>query len=225
MENFNRPYFSKSISEFWRRWHISLSSWFRDYLYIPMGGNRVSVRRWYLNLFVVMLICGFWHGANWTFLVWGGLHGFYLIFSILTRSVRDRLVRMIGLDRVPKLHSYLKILITFSLVCFAWVFFRADTISDAFNIIANLFTGWGRVVTGRILENIPFWGSLRFELVVSLISIGILLCVQLMEERWNIIDRFSEKPVWIRWPAYYFLLLAILLFGNFGLKHFIYFQF
>ena len=225
MENFNRPYFSKSIPEFWRRWHISLSSWFRDYLYIPMGGNRVSVPRWYLNLFVVMLICGFWHGANWTFLVWGGLHGFYLIFSILTRSARDHLARMIGLDRVPRLHRCLKILTTFSLVCFAWIFFRADTISDAFNIIANLFTGWGRVFTVRILENIPFWGPLRFELVVSLISVGILLCVQLMEERGNIIDRFSEKPAWIRWPAYYFLLLAILLFGNFGSKQFIYFQF
>jgi alginate O-acetyltransferase complex protein AlgI len=172
-----------------------------------------------------MLICGFWHGANWTFLVWGGLHGFYLIFSILTRSVRDRLVWMIGLDRVPRLHSYLKILITFSLVCFAWIFFRADTMSDAFDIISNLFTGWGRVVTVRTLENIPFWGPLKFELVVSLISIGILLSVQLMEERGNIIDRFSEKPAWIRWPVYYSLLLAILLFGNFGAKQFIYFQF
>jgi D-alanyl-lipoteichoic acid acyltransferase DltB (MBOAT superfamily) len=225
MQNFSRPYFSKSIPEFWRRWHISLSSWFRDYLYIPMGGNRVSVPRWYLNLFVVMLICGFWHGANWTFLVWGGLHGFYLIVSTLTRGARDHLVRLIGLDRVPRLYSYLKILTTFSLVCFAWIFFRADTISDAFNIIANLFTGWERAFTVRILENVPFWGPLRFELVVSLISIGILLSVQLMEERGNIIDRFSEKPVWIRWPVYYFLLLAILLFGNFGAKQFIYFQF
>jgi hypothetical protein len=132
---------------------------------------------------------------------------------------------MIGLDRVPRLHRCLKILTTFSLVCFAWIFFRADTISDAFNIIANLFTGWERVITVRILENIPFWGPFRFELVVSLISIGILLCVQLMEERGNIIDRFSEKPAWIRWPVYYFLLLAILLFGNFGAKQFIYFQF
>jgi len=225
MENFSRPYFSKSIAEFWRKWHISLSSWFRDYLYIPMGGNRVSVPRGYLNLFVVMLICGFWHGANWTFLVWGGLHGFYLIFSILTRSVRDRLVRMIGLDRAPKLHSYLKILITFSLVCFAWIFFRADTISGAFNIIFHLFAGWGRIFTVETLKKIQIWGPLKFELVVSLISIGILLSVQLLEERGNIIDRFSEKPVWVRWPVYYFLLLAILLFGNFGAKQFIYFQF
>jgi len=225
MENFNRPYFSKSISEFWRRWHISLSSWFRDYVYIPMGGNRVSILRWYMNLFVVMLICGFWHGANWTFLVWGGLHGFYLIFSILTGSVRDRLVRIIALDRVPKLHSSLKILITFSLVCFAWIFFRADTISDALNIISSLFTGWGRAFTTETLEKIPFWGPLRFELIVSLISIGILLSVHLMEQQGNVIDRFSEKPVWIRWSVYYFFLVAILLFGNFGSKQFIYFQF
>jgi D-alanyl-lipoteichoic acid acyltransferase DltB (MBOAT superfamily) len=225
MENFCRPYFSKSISEFWRRWHISLSSWFRDYLYIPMGGNRVSVPRWYLNLFVVMLICGFWHGANWTFLVWGGLHGFYLIFSILTRGTRDRFVRSIGLDRTPRLHSYLKIFITFSLVCFAWIFFRADTISDAFNIISNLFTGWERVFAAATLRKIPFWGPLKFELIISLISIGILLAAHLMEERWNVIDRFSEKPIWIRWPVYYFFLMAILLFGNLGAKQFIYFQF
>jgi D-alanyl-lipoteichoic acid acyltransferase DltB (MBOAT superfamily) len=225
MENFNRPYFSKSIAEFWRRWHISLSTWFRDYLYIPMGGNRVSVPRWYLNLFVVMLICGFWHGANWTFLAWGGLHGFYLIFSILTRSVRAHLVRMIGLERVPKLHSFLKVLITFSSVCFAWIFFRANTVSDALDIISNVVMGWEKAFAVETLENIPFWGPLKFELVVSFISIGILLSVHLMEQRGNIIDRFSEKPAWIRWPVYYSLLLAILLFGNFGARQFIYFQF
>jgi len=225
MENFNRPYFSKSIAEFWRRWHISLSSWFRDYLYIPMGGNRVSVPCWYLNLFVVMLICGFWHGANWTFLLWGGLHGFYLIFSILTRGVRDHLVRMIRLDRAPKLHSYLKILTTFSLVCFAWIFFRADTISDVFDIISNLFTGWEKVFTVKPLGNIPFWGPLKFEFIVSLLSIVILLLVELKERRVNMIDWFSEKPIWVRWSVYYSIILSILLLGNFGSKQFIYFQF
>jgi D-alanyl-lipoteichoic acid acyltransferase DltB (MBOAT superfamily) len=225
MENFNHPYFSKSISEFWRRWHISLSSWFRDYLYVPMGGNRVSVLRWYLNLFLVMLICGFWHGANWTFLVWGGLHGFYLIFSIFTQSARDHLIRMIGLDRVPRLHSYLKILMTFSLVCFAWIFFRANTVSDAFQIISNLFIGWRRAFGVATLKKIPFWGPLKFEFIVSLMSMGILLFVQLIDRRGNVVDRFSEKPVWIRWPVYYFLLLVILLCGNFGSIQFIYFQF
>ncbi len=225
MDNFNRPYFSKSIAEFWRRWHISLSSWFRDYLYIPMGGNRVPVPRWYLNLFVVMLICGFWHGANWTFLVWGGIHGFYLVSSIITRPLRSHLTRAIGLHRLPKLHSFFKVMITFFLVCFAWIFFRANTISDALSIIYNLFAGWDSAFTVKGLENIPFWTNLKFELIVSLVAIIILLFVQLLERRGNMIDQVSVKPAWIRWPAYYFLLLAILLCGNFGSKQFIYFQF
>jgi len=225
MDNFNRPYFAKSIAEFWRRWHISLSSWFRDYLYIPLGGNRVSVPRWYLNLIVVLLICGFWHGANWTFLVWGGIHGFYLVSSIITRPFRGYLTRTISLDRLPRLHRSIKVLITFFLVCFAWIFFRANTISDAFCIISNLFAGWGSAFTVTGLENIPFWSDLKFEFVVSLIAIGILLFVQLMERHGNIIDRLSAQPVWFRWPAYYFILEAILLFGNFGSKQFIYFQF
>jgi hypothetical protein len=132
---------------------------------------------------------------------------------------------MIGLERVPKLHSFLKVLITFSSVCFAWIFFRANTVSDALDIISNVVMGWEKAFAVETLENIPFWGPLKFELVVSFISIGILLSVHLMEQRGNIIDRFSEKPAWIRWPVYYSLLLAILLFGNFGARQFIYFQF
>ncbi len=225
MANFNRPYFSESISEFWRRWHISLSSWFRDYLYIPMGGNRVSIPRWYFNLFIVLLVCGFWHGANWTFVVWGGLHGIYLISSVLTRNAREKIHKAIGLDRIPRLHRYFRVTVTFSLVCFAWIFFRANSISDAIYLVSNLFAGWGNVFTAKAAENIAFWKPLRFELVVSLISIGILLFVELLERRGNIIDRFSEKPVWVRWPVYYSLIVSILLFGNFGSKQFIYFQF
>src|SRR4030042_870480 len=171
MENFNRPYFSKSIPEFWRRWHISLSTWFRDYLYIPMGGNRVSLSGWYFNLFIVLLICGFWHGANWTFLVWGGLHGIYLVFSAFTQNIREKIHKAIGLDRVPRFHSYLRVIVTFFLVCFAWIFFRANTISDAVYIISNLFAGWGRALPVEALENLPFWGPLKFEFIVSLLSI------------------------------------------------------
>lgn len=89
MQNFNRPYFSKSISEFWKRWHISLSTWFRDYLYIPLGGNRVGIPRWYFNLFFTFMVSGLWHGANWTFVIWGALHGTYLIIGILTRNFRE----------------------------------------------------------------------------------------------------------------------------------------
>jgi D-alanyl-lipoteichoic acid acyltransferase DltB (MBOAT superfamily) len=225
MENFNRPYFSKSVSEFWRRWHISLSSWFRDYLYIPMGGNRVSAPRWYLNLFVVMLICGFWHGANWTLLVWGGLHGFYLVFSILTGRVRDHFVRMIGLDRTPRLHGYLKILITSSMVCFAWIFFRANSISDALYIIRHLPTGWGSLLQTYGLKEASFLGALKFECMIAICSTALLIFVHFMERQGPIVDKVSERPAWLRWSIYYGVILSILLFGNFGSKQFIYFQF
>jgi len=222
MENFNRPYFSKSIQEFWRRWHISLSTWFRDYLYIPMGGNRVPVPRFYLNLFIVLVICGLWHGANWTFIIWGGIHGFYLVFSAFTRSMRKRVHQVIGLDRVPKFHHYLKGMVTFLLVCFAWIFFRANHLSDAFYIISHLFTGW----EGFCIEVLaPLGGTLKFKLMTGVVSIGVLLLVHLLKGE----DRFSHwlsgKPILLRWSVYYSMIVAILLFGHFGSKEFIYFQF
>ena len=224
MENFNRPYFSKSIPEFWRRWHISLSTWFRDYLYIPIGGNRVSIPRWYLNLFVVLSICGLWHGANWTFIVWGGLHGIYLVFSAFTRNIREKIHKAMGLDRIPRLHNYFKVTVTFSLVCFAWIFFRANSISDALYIISHLCTGLGDIAVWA-LKAMPFFRPLKFHLVVGVVSVGILLFIHLLQgdshfDRW-----LSDKRISLRWAVYYSMALAILLFGNFGTKEFIYFQF
>jgi hypothetical protein len=117
MRNFDRPYLSKSISEFWSRWHISLSSWFRDYVYIPLGGNRVAKPRWYYNLFITFLLSGLWHGANWTFIIWGTLNGFFLIFSLASRDVRESFNRAIGLVSHPRFHAVLSVLITFTLTC------------------------------------------------------------------------------------------------------------
>jgi D-alanyl-lipoteichoic acid acyltransferase DltB (MBOAT superfamily) len=225
MDNFNRPYFSISIPEFWGRWHISLSTWFRDYFYIPMGGNRVAIPRWYANLFIVMLICGFWHGANWTFVVWGGLHGIYLVFSAFTQNIREKVHKVIGFDRIPRLHHYLKVLVTFCLVCFAWIFFRANSISDALYIISHLFTGWEGIFNFDVFKNIPLWKPLKFELMVGVPSIGVLTVVHLLQSRGSVIQKLSQKPIWIRWSVYYFIILSILLFGNFGSKQFIYFQF
>ena len=223
MKNFNHPYFARSIPEFWRRWHISLSTWFRDYLYIPLGGNRVSVLRWYFNLFAVLLICGLWHGANWTFILWGGIHGCYLVFSAFTQKVREKMCQVIGLRKVPRLHQFLRIATTFFLVCFAWIFFRANTISDAFYIISRLFFGWIDLSGG--LGSVPFWRGMRFEFIVSLTSVGILIGAQLFEKRGSIAEIISAKPIWIRWPVYYGIILSIFLFGEFGSKQFIYFQF
>ena len=224
MDNFNRPYFSKSIQEFWRRWHISLSTWFRDYLYIPLGGNRVSIPRWYFNLLIVLVICGFWHGANWTFVLWGGIHGFYLVFAAFTQGLRNKIHQAFGLNRLPKLHLCLKGLITFSLVSFAWIFFRANNVSEAFYIISHLFTGWEGLGI-EALKDTPFFGSLKFELMTATISICVLLAVHLMQGSGHLIDRLNEKPIWMRWSIYYSMVLAILLVGNFGSKEFIYFQF
>jgi D-alanyl-lipoteichoic acid acyltransferase DltB (MBOAT superfamily) len=190
-----------------------------------MGGNRVTIPRWYFNLFTVLLICGLWHGANWTFIVWGGLHGIYLVFSVLTHKIRERVHKAIGLDRVQRLHHYLKVMVTFFLVCFAWIFFWANSISDAIYIISHLFTGWEGIFNLDVFRSIPVWKSLKFEFMIGVTSIGVLTLVHLLERRSSVIQILSQKPIWIRWAVYYFLLLAILLFGNFGAKQFIYFQF
>jgi alginate O-acetyltransferase complex protein AlgI len=139
MDNFNRPYYAKSISEFWKRWHISLSTWFRDYLYIPLGGNRVVKWRWYTNLFLTFLISGLWHGANWTFVIWGSIHGFYLMFAIWTKDIVKKIYGFLGLDKGTKRRKIIDVFITFHLVLFAWVFFRANSFNDAIYILTNMF--------------------------------------------------------------------------------------
>ncbi|MBI2559318.1 MBOAT family protein [Candidatus Woesearchaeota archaeon] len=139
-ENFKMPYFSKSISEFWQRWHISLMSWFRDYIYIPLGGNRVSSVRWGINVAVVFLISGLWHGANWTFVIWGLLHAVYIIASRITEPIRNRLTATKSISRNDALHHVLQITTTFLLVNLAWIFFRAKSIGEGFFILHSILT-------------------------------------------------------------------------------------
>ena len=221
MQNFDHPYIAQSISEFWRRWHISLSTWLRDYLYIPLGGNRVSESRRYFNLLIVFLICGLWHGANWTFIVWGGIHGFYLVFSLMTRGIRNGVCRMLKLNEAPQMHKALKIIVTFSLVSFAWIFFRANSISDALYIISHLPGQWGSITP---IES-PYWGPLRFEFLVGIASLIVLFFAYQLQRRGNFEKKLSRRPIWLRWSLYYAAIVAILLFGNIGAKPFIYFQF
>lgn len=227
MDNFNRPYFSKSISEFWKRWHISLSSWFKDYLYIPLGGNKVSKQRWYFNLFFVFLVSGLWHGANWTFVVWGALHGFYLISSIWTAKIRYKITGLFRLHKYPQIHKYVKILVTFHLVLFSWIFFRANKLSDAVYIVKNIFTG----ISISHLK-IFYWDLLfhRFQMnrIDFSISIGAILFMEFIHfiQRHNRIRHMlSEKPVWFRWAIYYIMIFATLFFGKYVKQEFIYFQF
>ncbi|MEP7265160.1 MAG: MBOAT family O-acyltransferase, partial [Bacteroidota bacterium] len=151
MINFRRPYHAVSISDFWRRWHISLSSWFRDYLYISMGGNRVSRYRWYFNLFFVFMISGLWHGANWTFIVWGALHGLYLVVAL----IKERIVKENFQERVQSHNLFRKVIstgITFALVTITWIFFRANSVTDAVHMIGRIPTG----ITDLLIQGIHF---------------------------------------------------------------------
>lgn len=221
MNNFRQPYFSRSISEFWGRWHISLSTWFRDYLYIPLGGNRVSKMRWYFNLMAVFLISGLWHGANWTFFWWGFLHGAYLILAIVTRSSREGLKKIVGISADSLLNRGLQIYVVFNLVCLAWIFFRANSIQDAFFILQTIAnTDWASLKPGDI--NIALgWG----ELLLAFAAIGFMECVHIVQASGNLQKIFAGRSRMLRWVVYYALLLAIVFFGVFNRSEFIYFQF
>lgn len=214
MNNFKRPYFSRSVSEFWSRWHISLSTWFKDYLYISLGGNRVSIPRWYLNLFVVFMISGLWHGANWTFLIWGALNGFYLVFAIITLKYREILSKIIYLDRIPLFKRVIQISTTFILISLAWVFFRANSITDAIFIVKSIFT---------------FNGSLFMDkttLIYSVLAIIILFMIELIQEKITKSHLPIKSKYWFAEHAVYAtLLILILLIGVFDGGQFIYFQF
>jgi D-alanyl-lipoteichoic acid acyltransferase DltB (MBOAT superfamily) len=219
MNNFNRPYSSESIAEFWRRWHISLSTWFRDYLYIPLGGNRVTQWRMYYNILIVFMISGLWHGAKWTFVIWGLLHGFYLVSSMATKDIRHRITGFIHLDRFPRVHKVFKIIVTFHLVTLAWVFFRANSVSDALLIFKNMLE-----ISGfQIPRSIPIQTS---ELIFGFAFIVLLECIQLILGKENFPTWLNRKPPTIRWAAYVTLILIIEIFGMFGTSsQFIYFQF
>ena len=145
--NFDRPYHARSIPEFWQRWHISLSTWFRDYLYIPLGGNRVRTARWIFNILAVFVVSGLWHGAQWTFVLWGAIHGFFYLLTVAIgngRKGRKRDER--GLRGLPG------VAITFTIVCFAWIFFRAETLEHAFDLIHNLGMGWGVLASSTAIS-------------------------------------------------------------------------
>lgn len=231
--NFSRPYFAKSVADFWRRWNISLSTWFRDYVYIPLGGNRVSVPRHYFNLFISFFISGFWHGANWTFLIWGVLHGFYMIFGTITTKMWGKMIYFTGLNKMPALYKPVQVLTTFSLISFAWIFFRANSIEDALYIVAHLFDGVQSFIFNLIIH--PFAAVLEYhslfllgqsqrEFFIAVLAILFLELVHLFQRRDNIRSIISKTPLLFRWALYIGIVLVILNFGRVN-RPFIYFQF
>lgn len=207
MQNFNRPYFSASITEFWRRWHISLSTWFKDYFYIPLGGNRVPKNRNYFNLFLTFLVSGIWHGANWTFVIWGSIHGVYQIVEKLFK------VGKVSQTINPFL-KFFRILLTYMLVLFSWIFFRANNLDDAGLIINKIFLQIDK----------PFINPVVF--FYGIIALGVLFLLEISQElKWGERFFFKEKFRIYRSLSYVILTIIIVFFGVFDSSQFIYFQF
>ena len=220
MINFDRPYFSKNIKEFWRRWHISLSSWLRDYIYIPLGGSRCSLIKKYRNIMITFLASGLWHGANWTFVLWGGLHGLYQVIGDLENKI-------IPIKRDFFVLNIFRVIICFVLVAFAWIFFRANTISDAIYIIKNIFAGWENVSDLQYLY-VTFnnMGLKLFEIVILSIAILFLIFTEVISFKYDIHKLLNKGPFIFRFVYYYILACFILMMGVFaGGGQFIYFQF
>jgi len=220
-ENFRTPYFSKSFSEFWARWHISLSSWLRDYLYIPLGGNRGGRFSTYKNNMLTMVLGGLWHGANLAFVFWGFLHGLYLILQRVIAPVWRRFVRAVRLPRFAD--DAIAIAVVYTLTLLAWVYFRSGSIGlqggDSFKtanlILSGIFSGEG-FSFGAVIN--------KFQVIKGFVLLGILLTVEITNLRfhWNV--RQTEQPVW-RLLSFAILLWGIAFFGSFGANAFIYFQF
>lgn len=218
MNNFNNPYFAQSVSDFWDRWHISLSTWFRDYLYVPLGGSKVS---WWKSsgiILIVFLTSGLWHGADWKFVVWGFIHGLYLvsgrILNLILIKFRPAILLAEPLFAIPKfVTTSLKIFITFNLVSFAWIFFRANSIKDAFMIISSI----AQILAAPLAE-------IKFAYGFSYLPLLGLIIFMFFVEVINFM-KVSKLPTTLRWSVYYCLLYIIMFAGQFSEIKFIYFQF
>jgi alginate O-acetyltransferase complex protein AlgI len=226
MTNFDRPYTASGIGEFWRRWHISLSTWFKDYVYIPLGGSKVSKGRWYLNLLIVFLLSGIWHGANWTFLVWGVLHGLYLVVENELNSRFPSIQKNNGL-----VATLCKRVFVFILVSLAWVFFRAQHVSEAFYIIKNLFSEIQSQIS-QLLRNVPF-ARLKLlyidqpaiEFLIAFVLLSIMIIIHYLQEGKRFDHWLIAKSPIVRWTFYYGMVLSFVFWGIFNHSDFIYFQF
>jgi alginate O-acetyltransferase complex protein AlgI len=215
MQNFRLPYLAASVRDFWRRWHISLSSWFADYVYIPLGGNRVSTSRWAFNIISVFLLSGLWHGASWTFVIWGALHGCYYLAEALPGRLSERWGKVRILPE--PFGRWVRVCTTFHLVVLAWVFFRASTVSDAFLIVGKVLTDLG----GGLYR-----GPSQLETLVCVCLIVVLLIVQLLQMK-GLLVLGNGKPVlprFVRWSGYLVMVYGLVLLGK-GSHEFIYFQF
>lgn len=227
IQNFRQPYFATSISDFWKRWHISLTSWLTEYVYNPIvRQRRFKIKLYYIILiaiFSTFLISGVWHGAQWTFVLWGGLHGTYIIVSVVTQKWRANVTRKLGLHELPQLHKGIKIFSTFVLVCFAYILFRAANLTDAFYIMTHLFRGW----SDPIASLSQFIGSAKWSFLIGLCGIIIVCMGEVLEERgYSVKGVVHRMPIFFRWSSYVIATLAVLVIGSgHETQNFIYFRF
>lgn len=228
MDNFNAPYLSSSVSEFWRRWHISLSSWFRDYLYIPLGGNRKGSVRKNLNLMIVFLVSGLWHGAQWTYVIWGGLNGIYQIIGNLFHSFINKWRPFTHSKPDTFSNKLLHILFTFVLIDFSWIFFRAENLSGAISIIKSIFTEYNPWILfdGSLYQ----CGLNQKNFTLMLLGIFLLLLADIGKYfNLKLSSLILRQEYWMRWLIIAIFICVILLFGIWGTGYneanFIYFQF
>lgn len=218
MQNFNYPYFSRDIAEFWRRWHISLSSWFRDYLYIPLGGSRRSIFFKIRNIFILFLISGFWHGANWTFVFWGALNALFFLPLMLTNQNRKNL-EVVALNKsFPSIKEAFQMILTFAITVFAWIFFRAKTLPDAFQFISGIFSS--------SLWQLPKFDNMGRALTTMLLIV-ILMFIEWLgrENEFALQNLLKSQKRWVRWFFYACIVNLILFFMETDETPFIYFQF
>ncbi|WP_414660337.1 MBOAT family O-acyltransferase [Horticoccus sp. 23ND18S-11] len=217
-ENFDRPYAATSLGDFWRRWHLSLSTWFRDYVYIPLGGSQVGPWRWARNILVTFGLSGLWHGANWTYVVWGLMNGVGLIAGRVTQPLRDRVLGAVGLRAGTAPRRLIQTVSTLVLIGAGWVVFRANSLTDAWHILTHWPFGWnpGAIITERFyLKHFP----------PALLAIVTLELIQFLNTRRSVGERVARLPLGLRWPAYAGFALLMIFFGVFSSNQFIYFQF
>jgi alginate O-acetyltransferase complex protein AlgI len=217
MKNFAYPYFSRDIAEFWRRWHISLSTWFRDYVYIPLGGSRVGNWKKIRNIFIIFIVSGFWHGANWTFIIWGALNAIYFLPLLLMKKNRSNLDVVAQNSFFPNIKEILQVATTFTLTTLAWVFFRSASVSDAIDYLSGIFSS--------SLFSFPknVYGFPQYEVITILVIFIFSEWVQRRKEHGLQFDN-NKIPRIIRWCIYYIIIIIISVYSGIQ-QQFIYFQF
>lgn len=228
MSNFRQPYLACTVADFWKRWHISLTGWFRDYLYIPLGGNRGGKWKKYRNVMIVFLTSGLWHGASWTYVIWGGLNGLFQVIGGQTKGIRDHWKKKFGVRAESGSWKLLSGILTFLLIDLTWIFFRAASIEDAFIVIGRLFSSFNPwvLMDGTLytlgLSMIDFW--------IAVLATGVLFVVDILHERGlQIREWILRQNLMFRWLLYFAAIFSVLIFGfygpNYDAAQFIYFQF